>query len=59
MRSQPRLSAVLVAIPGPAVILILKKAMLRGRGPATVTALGDLAADLIWATASVVGLIPQ
>lgn len=50
------LSAVLVAIPGPAVILILKNAMLRGRGSATVTALGVLAADLIWATASVIGL---
>src|SRR4051794_22846321 len=30
--------------------------MLRGRGSALVTALGVLAADLIWATASVVGL---
>jgi threonine/homoserine/homoserine lactone efflux protein len=50
------LSAVLVAIPGPAVILILKNAILRGRGSATVTALGVLTADLIWATASVVGL---
>jgi threonine/homoserine/homoserine lactone efflux protein len=51
------MSAVLVAIPGPAVILVLKNAMLRGRGSAVVTALGVLAADLIWATASVVGLI--
>jgi threonine/homoserine/homoserine lactone efflux protein len=50
------LAAVLVAIPGPAVILILKNAMLRGRGSATVTALGVVTADLIWATASVVGL---
>ncbi len=50
------LSAVLVAIPGPAVILVLKNAMLRGRGSATVTALGVFVADLIWATASVVGL---
>lgn len=50
------LSAVLVAIPGPAVILVLKSAMLRGRGSAIVTAFGVLAADLIWATASVVGL---
>jgi threonine/homoserine/homoserine lactone efflux protein len=51
------MSAVLVAIPGPAVILVLKNAMLRGRGSAVVTALGVLVADLIWATASVVGLI--
>ncbi|MBD2760851.1 LysE family translocator [Yimella sp. cx-573] len=50
------LSAVLVAIPGPAVILVLKSAMLRGRGSAIVTALGVLTADLIWATASIVGL---
>lgn len=50
------LSVVLVAIPGPAVILVLKNAMLRGRGSATVTAFGVLVADLIWATASVVGL---
>lgn len=51
------MSAVLVATPGPAVILVLKNAMLRGRGSAIVTGLGVLVADLIWATASVVGLI--
>ncbi|WP_052371481.1 LysE family translocator [Amycolatopsis taiwanensis] len=50
------LAAVLVAIPGPAVILVLKSAMLRGRGSAIVTALGVLTADLIWATASIAGL---
>ena len=50
------LAAVLVVIPGPAVILVLKSAMLRGRGSAIVTGLGVLSADLIWATASVVGL---
>jgi threonine/homoserine/homoserine lactone efflux protein len=50
------LSAVLIAIPGPAVILVLKSAMLRGRASATVTALGVLTADLVWATASMVGL---
>ncbi len=50
------LAAVLVVIPGPAVILVLKSAMLRGRGSAIMTAVGVLAADLIWATASVVGL---
>jgi threonine/homoserine/homoserine lactone efflux protein len=50
------LAAVLVVIPGPAVILVLKSAMLRGRGSAIVTGLGVLTADLIWATASVIGL---
>ncbi|MGJ9414247.1 LysE family translocator [Aeromicrobium sp. CF4.19] len=50
------LSAVLVAIPGPAVILVLKSAMMRSRRSALVTALGVLSADLIWATMSVVGL---
>ena len=50
------LAAVLVVIPGPAVILVLKSAMLRGRGSAVVTGLGVLTADLIWATASVAGL---
>lgn len=50
------LAAVLVAVPGPAVILVLKSAVLRGRGPAVVTALGVLTADLIWVTASVLGL---
>ncbi len=50
------LAAVLVVIPGPAVILVLKSAVLRGRGSAIVTGLGVLTADLIWATASVVGL---
>jgi threonine/homoserine/homoserine lactone efflux protein len=50
------LAAVLVAIPGPAVILVLKSAVLRGRGSAVVTATGVLAADLIWATASILGL---
>ena len=50
------LAAVLVVIPGPAVILVLKSAILRGRGSAVVTGLGVLTADLIWATASVAGL---
>lgn len=50
------LAAVLVVIPGPAVILVLKSAMLRGRGSAVVTGLGVFTADLIWATASVIGL---
>lgn len=50
------LAAVLVVIPGPAVVLVLKSATLRGRGTALVTAAGVLVADLIWATASVLGL---
>ncbi|SEG81819.1 Threonine/homoserine/homoserine lactone efflux protein [Thermomonospora echinospora] len=50
------LSVVLVIIPGPAVMLVLKSAVARGRGPALLTALGVLAADLVWAGASVAGL---
>lgn len=37
-------------------MLVLKSAVARGRGPAILTALGVLTADLIWAAASVVGL---
>lgn len=37
-------------------MLILKSALARGRGPALLTALGVLAADLVWASASVAGL---
>lgn len=50
------LSVVLVLIPGPAVLLILKSAIARGRRPALLTALGVLTADLVWAGASVAGL---
>jgi threonine/homoserine/homoserine lactone efflux protein len=50
------LAAVLVAIPGPAVMLVLKHALTRGRVPALFTAGGVLAADLVWAMASVIGL---
>jgi threonine/homoserine/homoserine lactone efflux protein len=50
------LSVVLVVIPGPAVMLVLKHALTRGRGPALFTATGVLVADLVWATASVIGL---
>ncbi|MFH8804500.1 LysE family translocator [Streptomyces sp. NPDC017936] len=50
------LSVVLVVIPGPAVMLVLKSAVARGRGPALLTALGVLVADLVWAAASVAGL---
>lgn len=37
-------------------MLVLKSAVARGRGPALVTALGVLTADLVWALASVAGL---
>lgn len=37
-------------------MLVLKHALTRGRVPALFTAAGVLVADLIWATASVVGL---
>jgi threonine/homoserine/homoserine lactone efflux protein len=50
------LSAVLVVIPGPAVMLVLKHALTRGQVPALFTAAGVLVADLVWAMASVVGL---
>jgi threonine/homoserine/homoserine lactone efflux protein len=50
------LSAVLVIIPGPAVMLVLKSAVARGRHPALLTALGVLTADLVWAGASIAGL---
>ncbi len=50
------LAIVLVIIPGPAVVLTMKSAIAHGRRAAVVTALGVLTADLVWATASVVGL---
>ncbi len=50
------LAVVLVIIPGPAVMLVLKHALTRGRLPALSTAFGVLAADLVWVLASVVGL---
>jgi threonine/homoserine/homoserine lactone efflux protein len=50
------LSAVLVAIPGPAVVLVMKSAIARGRRTAVITACGVLVADLVWALASVAGL---
>ncbi|OQS12348.1 hypothetical protein B0T36_25555 [Nocardia donostiensis] len=50
------LVAVLVAVPGPAVVLTMKNALVRGRPAAVATACGVLVADLIWATASVAGL---
>jgi threonine/homoserine/homoserine lactone efflux protein len=50
------LCAVLVAIPGPAVVLVMKSAVARGRRTALVTAAGVFVADLVWVLASVVGL---
>jgi threonine/homoserine/homoserine lactone efflux protein len=50
------LIAVLVAIPGPAVVLIMKHAVLRGRRSALLTASGVLTADLVWVGASVTGV---
>ena len=50
------LVAVLVAIPGPAVVLIMKTSVLRGRRSAATTAIGVFVGDLVWVTASVAGL---
>jgi threonine/homoserine/homoserine lactone efflux protein len=50
------LCTLLVAIPGPATMLVVKNAASRGFGSAMTTAFGVLAADLIWMAASVVGL---
>lgn len=50
------LTAVLVAIPGPAVTLVMKQSLMRGRPEAFRTAAGVFSADLFWVAASVVGL---
>lgn len=50
------LVAVLVVVPGPAVVLIMKNAVLRGRGPAVLTAVGVLTADLVWMLTSAAGV---
>ena len=50
------LAAVLVAIPGPAVLLIMKSVMLHGRRQALLTALGVYGGDLVWVVSSAVGL---
>ena len=44
--------AVLVLIPGPAVILIMQKAVMTGYRGALRVAAGVLAADLVWAAAA-------
>jgi threonine/homoserine/homoserine lactone efflux protein len=49
-------AAVLTVIPGPAIVLIMKSAVLRGRGSSILTASGLFTGDLVWATASVAGL---
>lgn len=50
------LAVVLVAIPGPAVTLVMKQSLMRGRSQAMRTAAGVFSADLFWVAASVVGL---
>lgn len=50
------LSTVIVLVPGPAVTLILKQSMLRGRGAALRTAAGVFTADLFWMAATVAGI---
>ncbi|MEO6956430.1 MAG: LysE family translocator [Antricoccus sp.] len=50
------LVVVLTAIPGPAVVLIMKSSVLHGRRSAVTTALGVFSGDMIWVTASLTGL---
>jgi threonine/homoserine/homoserine lactone efflux protein len=50
------LAAVLVLIPGPAVVLVMQQAVSRGFRSASFVALGVLAADLVWATAASLGV---
>lgn len=50
------LVAVLVAIPGPAVVLIMKNAVLHGRRAALLVGGGVYAGDLVWVAASTTGL---
>lgn len=50
------LVAVLTAIPGPAIVLIMKSAILRGRRAAMTTAVGIFCGDLVWVAASLAGL---
>src|SRR6202050_361297 len=48
--------AVLVLIPGPAVVLVMQKAVTIGRRGALRVAAGVLTADLVWATAAAAGV---
>src|ERR1017187_7195643 len=50
------LCALLVVVPGPATLLVGKNAALRGLSSSMTTALGVPTADLVWMTASVIGL---
>lgn len=50
------LAAVLVAIPGPSVMLIMKNAVIHGRRTAMLIAFGVFSGDLVWVAASVTGL---
>ncbi len=50
------LVAVLVLIPGPAVILVMQKAVTSGYRGALRVAAGVLAADLVWAAAAAAGV---
>ena len=50
------LVAVLVLIPGPAVILVMQKAVATGYRGALRVAVGVLAADLLWAAAAAAGV---
>ncbi len=50
------LATVIVAIPGPSVMLIVKSTILRGRRAAMLVAVGVLCGDLVWATAAVGGI---
>jgi threonine/homoserine/homoserine lactone efflux protein len=50
------LVAVLVLIPGPAVILVMRKAVTTGYRGALRVAAGVLAADLLWAAAAAAGV---
>jgi threonine/homoserine/homoserine lactone efflux protein len=50
------LIAVLVAIPGPAVVLVAKSTLMRGRRSALMTAVGVLSGDAVWVAASVAGV---
>lgn len=50
------LVVILTAIPGPAVVLIMKSSVLHGRRSAVTTALGVSSGGMIWVTASLAGL---
>ncbi len=50
------LAGVIVAIPGPSVMLIVKSTILRGRRASMLVAVGVLCGDLVWAAAAVVGI---